>query len=580
MGAESGGAFLQHIGRTDLREVLIPQKPWLYASAEMALGPFSFAGGLGVLAGDILNTAGRLGLPLYGLSIYYPQRLKQDIHVGHYDGDGDIQRFFQVGERRTPFVTPEQAGLVKIGETVLKANSDTVKLGLYEEEVNRTRLFGVYEPGIGIVYQDATGSDHRLYQYAVLGFGGFSAIEYAGIDPSVIQLNEASTALLGVAHLDRLCSQGLSLEEARRKMNYIFTNHTLVQAAEASYSSDQFEHFVMPNIKSEQVINWVRDMIGSQGGRLRLSAIAIALSNRMNGVSTEHAVLVSETYQTHDGKKVECKAVINGIDDRWLAPSFLDLYRKAGVIDGFGLPAPDYEEAVTSLNPGFLWDIKQTEKANLKEYLASRVNQRGEGVLLPDDAKVVYWARRFVGYKRGGLLVAQPDKMAEILEKHNLFLVFAGSPHYTDAPMKAALNDLLGKIDRYDRMAYVQDYDEGLGFHLAAGGDVLVNIPQRGTEAAGTSHEKAAANHTFVASVRTGSVADVKGDYLEITGETEDRERESIFIQIDKAGQLLNSGPKIWAKATKTQFGSYLRVISGSRMLKDYINYALPSGQN
>ena len=70
-----------------------------------------------------------------------------------------------------------------------------------------------------------------------LGFGGYKALKLLGIRPAVIQLNETATIFAAIARLDELCRNGMNLYEAivYVRKHTLYTNHTLVQAAERYY---------------------------------------------------------------------------------------------------------------------------------------------------------------------------------------------------------------------------------------------------------------------------------------------------------------------------------------------------------
>ena len=70
-----------------------------------------------------------------------------------------------------------------------------------------------------------------------------------------------------------------------------------------------------------------------------------------------------------------------------------------------------------------------------------------------------------------------------------------------------------------------------------------------------------------------GGVADAdKSSYLNISGNSEAAEAESLYKRMEQAAAIWRSDFDLesW---TKTQLAAYLPVISGSRMLKDYLDY-------
>lgn len=93
------------------------------------------------------------------------------------------------------------------------------------------------ESGFGMLYDGELSGDHRLYQNVASGFGGYQALKAMNICPAVIQLNETATIFAAVARLDELVSHGgMNLHEAivYVRKSTLYTNHTLLQAAEVS----------------------------------------------------------------------------------------------------------------------------------------------------------------------------------------------------------------------------------------------------------------------------------------------------------------------------------------------------------
>ena len=85
----------------------------------------------------------------------------------------------------------------------------------------------------------------------------------------------------------------------------LYTNHTLVQAAESEFSFDQFNRIVMPNIESSALKTWISGLF--REGRLKLSTLTIELAEAKNGVSRLHANVAD--YRDINGDKVKFKAV-------------------------------------------------------------------------------------------------------------------------------------------------------------------------------------------------------------------------------------------------------------------------------
>lgn len=565
-------AYLTRIGREDLADVITDQTPWLYWSQEIyreeELG-IKGGGGLGVLAGDTTRVAEQLGLPLVVVTPFYSEKTHQ-VLIGFEHTDSHEA------------VIPEEKRYRKIGGVAISTLIDSsIPIDVYAKRRGSTRIVTLHEPNIGPLYPGAPSSDHRLFQEAVAGFAGYKAIKEAGLRPPVMQMNEAPTVFAAIARLDDLYSQGTDLEAALDQVRklMIYTNHTLVPAVEGEFNLGQFEHFILPNIENEAVANWVLEQFRDDG-KLRLSTLAIELAYKKNGVSKLHARVSSVSYKDRKGEAVKFEAVTNGIADHWISPDFMGHYHRIGAIDEFGLPTEDYAKRLENLDIQTIRDTKLIERKRMNEILGQRQDQYGNPIHIPESAKMFDFKRRLVSYKRAKMIFQDPDRLADIIDANDAHIVFSGKPHSHDTPMVNELNQLLSMIDNNpvlkERVHYVQDYDEEVGLALSTGGDCAINVPVVGEEACGTSWMKDMANGKMLISTEDGGVADVTPPvYLEVTGASHLDEADMLYRQIENACNIMADDERLRDQVVK-QLQAYLPIISGSRMIEDYLNLRFP----
>lgn len=572
---EAGGSrFFDGIGRPDLKEIITPQAPWVYYSMGIAYGDLPAAGGLEFLAGDLTYQNEKNRVPFVGVTL-----------IPRYRWDQSIENFTQQEKWET--LDPKNCGFKEepIGEIPIHANGDTINVGVYELGRGRAEILGLHESGIKELYYGSNNCDHRLYQECLLGFAGYQALKMRGYTPSVLHLNEAATTSAGIAHLDDLCAKGMSFDQALRvtRDRTILTNHTLVQAADATFSKDQYENYIAKNIQSEAVRNWLEDSISKDGGRLDLSAVAFRLAGKINGVSHLHAKTANGNWP------VECHSITNGIYlDRWGDPDYLALDRSHGVIDQFDLPTEDYREKIDRLDPEASKLIKDQERIRLREFLATQPDQYGQPVVIPEGAITIAWARRIAEYKRPGLALKNPNRLAEILKNADAHYLMAGRLHPDErsryaghVTMREELERLFRVVDGHPelrkRFHFVQNYREELGRNLTSA-DVWVNTPRRPFEASGTSGMKAIAKRAITVSIEDGFFADEipSKTFLKITGENENQEAESLYSNLERATALSRSDPENWSHFVNGQLKSFYPTISGARMTKDYLDFRFP----
>lgn len=564
--------FYQAVHRPDLAHIMTPETPFAYWSMELYDQSHGIrgGGGLGVLAADTRRVAEELGIPFVVITPFYRRETHQSLDA-----------FWQQEWHET--VTPEQHGFCYVATVQLstKGNPDT-SLAIYKKQLGSTTIITITEPNFGELYQGENNSDHRLYQEVSLGFGGFAALRHEGIRPAAMQLNEAPTVFAIVAELDELCGSGVALDDAitQVRARTLYTNHTLVQAVEGTFTADQFERFVLPNVHSPAVRDWLMAQCAAQ--QVRLSTLAIELSGARNGVSAFHAEVANFT-DSH-GNRVPFTAVTNGIDLKtWVLPELLDYYREQGIIDRFDMPTAYYGGLLNTLEQDVLRQLKAVGRQVMNDIFAERADQYGQPIFIPHDAVLYDFRRRFAAYKRPAMLFEDSAILSQILEAQNAHVVLSGKPHPNDVSMKHELQRILQLIDAHpvlkERVHYVQDYDEEVSWALAVGGDVAINVPVIGQEACGTSWEKDIANAKLLISTADGGVADVRPPAcIEVTGTSYETEVASLYACMRQAGELLEH-TEAWRDAVVRSLGGYLPVLSGSRMLRDYLHFTFPSEQ-
>jgi starch phosphorylase len=121
-----------------------------------------------------------------------------------------------------------------------------------------------------------------------------------------------------------------------------------------------------------------------------------------------------------------------------------------------------------------------------------------ESVLDPECLTIAF-ARRFAAYKRAGLLLQDPDRLAAMLnsDQRPVQIIFAGKAHPKDSEGKEIIQRLITFVRRPEirqRMVFIEGYDMGMAKCLVQGADVWLNTPRRPFEACGTSGMKAAVN--------------------------------------------------------------------------------------
>ncbi len=569
---DDASEFYSAINRSSLTQELSDSRPYVYWTMEIydKSNGIKGGGGLGVLAADTRRVAEQLEVPFVVVTPFYRSESHQSI----------------TNLTQTEYsekVSPQDYGFDYVDEiSVSTAGFPDTSLSVFRKTIGSTQFITISEPNFGQLYEGEGSGDHRLYQEVALGFGGYKALKLVGVKPAVIQLNETATIFAALARLDELCSNGMNLYEAivYVRKHTLYTNHTLLQAAEPEFHKSQFDKLVMPNIKSSAVRHWVSEQFTND--MLRPNMLAIELTEAKNGVSKLHARVAN--FRDRNNERVKFHAVTNGIDiETWVLPEIVDMYRQKGVIDKFNLPTEDYLDRINTISAQEIRELKKQGRQELNRVLAGRKDQYGKPIAIPDDAFVFDFKRRFANYKRPFLPFDKPEVLKQILIDYNAHYLLAGKVHQGDTVMYQHLLDILKLIDEdpilRDRVHYLQDYDEELGRAMSIGSDAAINIPIVGLEACGTSWEKDIANLKLLISTSDGGVADIKPiACLEVAGTSYEAEVASLYANMHKAAQITQND-ELLERNIKKQLNAYLPIISGARMLKDYLKFLFPENK-
>src|SRR3989344_724338 len=118
----SNKAFLDAIGRPELKEKNTPQTWIAYWTIELYRHDIQGGGGLGILAGDTSYTAEKLGIPMVFIAPFYP-----------FERSQRIENFEQVLDPVR--VTPEERGFDKKGTvTVQTKHHKDIPLNIYAKQ--------------------------------------------------------------------------------------------------------------------------------------------------------------------------------------------------------------------------------------------------------------------------------------------------------------------------------------------------------------------------------------------------------------------------------------------------------------
>ncbi len=430
----------------------------------------TYAGGLGILAGDYLKGAKDYDYPMVGIGLKWKQ--------GYSDQ--------MIGKDGQPYDTYHNYQY-----DFLKDTGVTVTVNIRKREV-ACKVWQVDSFGNAPIYlldtdlpengDDAwiTGQlygwfgEERVAQEMVLGIGGVRALRALNIPVEVFHFNEGHAVFAGLELMREKMEQKKSFAEAWHlsKKEIVFTTHTpIIQGNESHY----LERLMYLGANNGLTIEQMSEIGGAP---FNMTVAALRLARITNAVAALHAVTANQMWE-----HINNRSPIIGITNAIHLPTWVD-------------------EKMIKLaeTGGDLWKRHQENKAELIGFIKART-----GVELAADALLIGFSRRAAGYKRSDLIFREASFIEPLLKKRKLQIVFSGKAHPLDDMGKEIVAKLVKMAKRYPQaVVFLENYDMTIGRVLTRGSDIWLNNPRRPKEASGTSGMKAAMNGVLNCSILDG----------------------------------------------------------------------------
>lgn len=436
----------------------------------------TYAGGLGILAGDTLLEAAQQDFPMIGVGLLYQGRQ----FLQEFNDEGWQQ------EDSSPFQA-ENTHIIRLiekkGQKIelnIRFFGQEVKIQAYQQRLGPvTTLYlltsdveGNPEDWRNIMSAEyCCGDETQLRQQLVLGIGGVKLLDKLNIKPRIYHFQEGRPIF---AHWEML--------RKGKKQKIAYTNHTLVPDGNLIYNvdlvrsyADSFAH--EHNLNADELIE--PGLINEKG--FSITKYGLEIADSVSAVSKLHGKLCQENWPQYDWK-----VITNGVHlPRWQAHNFKN----------------------PSLSEHQLWQEHVKQKNEL-----ARVVLKRSGFSYDPNRLVIGWARRISGYKQVERIFEDIDRLEKIVKNSGrpIQILIAGKAHPGDNRGKKCIQDVMKLMTKYlsGYALFIPNYDIALASYLVKGVDVWLNTPQYGKEACGTSGMKAASNGVLNASVADGWVAE------------------------------------------------------------------------
>ncbi|MDY6835182.1 MAG: alpha-glucan family phosphorylase [Chloroflexota bacterium] len=593
-----------------------------------------YAGGLGVLAGDLCKEASDLGIPLVGVGFMYPQGYFHQ-RISPTGWQEEVYRTLDFAQAPIcPVYTPEGNRMV----VSVTLEDTSLYVAIWKLQVGRTTVYlldtDIEEnaPKDRVLSARLYTADRRmrLRQEILLGVGGVRVLRALGIQPVVWHANEGHTSFMMVERAREEIEKGATFNEAlaRIRATSIFTTHTPVSAGHDVFPSQLVGRYFNSYCESIGLSSDVLLQLGQHGDpalqTFNMSVLGLRMASYCNAVSQVHGQVTRRMWHSLwpdcSEDDVPIVHVTNGVHiPTWVAPEISGLFEKYVAWDWdwdwIGRQDdPDVWQRLSHIPNDEIWLVRLNLKRKLLRIMRERAQERwvendvpawqvlSMGCLLSPEVLTIGFVRRFAEYKRPSLIFRDIERIKRIVRNPDrpVQIIFAGKSHPADLPSKHILQQVCSMAtDRgfQGRIAFVEDYDVHLARFLVHGVDVWLNTPRRLQEASGTSGMKAALNGVINLSVCDGwwcegfnhSNGWCINDNIEILGpdEEDNIDAEAIYRLLeDEVAPLYydqdRSGvPHKWVAMIKESMRFIIPRFCARRMMKEYFEQMyLPAAES
>lgn len=545
-----------------------------YFSMEIALRSEipTYAGGLGVLAGDTLRAAADLEVPIVGVTLvsrqgYFRQMIDSNgRQVEHPDPWNPVEW----GATPLPSKVSVKidgrdvwiGGWLYVIEGINGGQQPAVLLDTdFPENSEEDRKITHYLYGGDLAY--------RLKQEIVLGIGGVRMLESMGFDIDMYHLNEGHSALLTLQLLRRSARPRQSLRAGEDSYDFVrvrnrchFTTHTPVDAGH-----DRFPYVLVRQVLGDFIDQATLERLGGRD-ELNMTQLALNMSEFVNGVAKRHAETSRRMFPGY------CvSAITNGVHPgTWTHEAMAKLYDRE--LPGWRIEPELLMRADCCLPAEAIWSSHVTAKAQLIELV-----RRSSSIELDADVLILGYGRRMTQYKRPGLLFSDVTELRRIAQKQPFQVVLAGKAHPSDESGKRAIehiHELIRDLDGAIKIAFLPNYDISTALTLVSGVDVWLNTPEPPLEASGTSGMKAALNGVPNLSILDGwwlegHIEGIKGWSIG-NGERESAlsDARSLYNKLENTVLPLYADRAAWIELMKSTISRNASIFHSHRMMRRY----------
>ncbi len=443
----------------------------------------NYAGGLGVLAADMMYSCADLGFQAAAVTLIY-----------HLDDNPTaafpVAKYLKSCKERVSVRIENRD--VQIAIWKLEIRGDKSRVPIYFLSTNLPENKQWDRDLTKNLY--AADAYTRLCQEAILGVGGVKALAALGYkNIQCYHMNEGHCSFLTLELL-----RDFSYAEDKVRSMTTFTTHTPIP------SGHDFFNYDLAYKTLGELLPWDIRKLATENN-LRMTNLALSLSSAANGVSKKHAEICDQMFP---GYKFE--SITNGVyHPRWIGRVMRDLFDKH--LKNWKSQPEIFSRAPKLISDRSLVKARQEQKEEFVRWINSQNNFFGFSDVNAEDkfsseVLTIGFARRFVPYKRPELIFLKKEILKKI-GQGKVQLVFASHCHSSHLFCVDAMKNIIQDMEElrgHIKIAMIPDYNLDISRKLVRGCDVWLNTPIPPQEASGTSGMKAALNGCLNLSIADG----------------------------------------------------------------------------
>ena len=286
----------------------------------------TYAGGLGVLAGDFIRSAADMRIPLLGITLahrkgYFFQQLDETGWQREQPVHWVIDDFMTDTGVRAKVILEGREVYIRAWKFEVSGNGGYVVPVYFldtdlpeNSEWDRTLTHYLY----------GGDSHYRLCQEVILGTGGVRVLRALGLhNLQRFHMNEGHASLLTLEllqeHLQKdnrsvLTIRPEDMEAVRQQC--VFTTHTPVPAGH-----DKFPLDLVDRVITDRESSCIHDAICHEG-RLNMTFLALTFSHYINGVAKKHGEVSQHMFSAYN-----IDSITNGVHaENWVSKPFAKLF--------------------------------------------------------------------------------------------------------------------------------------------------------------------------------------------------------------------------------------------------------------